>query len=180
MNAANSAYQRYVNARFEIEQTQLGEYTPGALKEMQAAMLEALQSGAPLPEEMRLHLLFGFEHLCAGVEFDLFTPVKRPGGREPPILKKTQDAAIRYLRWCEDGRIKDLSPNSSVGSAYGVSTRTVANWRKAWGEKPLPSLRPMESYGEGDQAAEAARVANHMRINGKQYQRFRAMARRKT
>lgn len=180
MNKANSAYARYLNARFEIEQTQQGEYTPGALKEMQAAMLDALQSSDPLPEEMRLHLCFGLEHLCAGVAFDLFTPVKRPGGREPPILKKTQEAAIRYLHWCKDGRINDKSPTSTVGTAYGVNTRTVSNWLKAWGERPTPPLKPIENYGEVDQAAEAARVARFMSISGTQYPRFKSQAKRKT
>lgn len=76
-----------------------GENSPGAVRLMQRAVLDALRSGTPLPDEMRLHLCLAFEYLCNGVAFDLETPVKQPGGRESPIAKQTQEDAIRYLRW---------------------------------------------------------------------------------
>lgn len=172
-----AAYKRYLDA--SCMPTPNGEYSPAAVGEMQAAMLDALQSGAPLPDEMRLHLCLAFEYLCEGVEFDLVTPVKRTGGREPPIAKKTQEEAIRYLRWCDEGRITDPSPPSTVGTAYGVTTRTVWNWRKGWGDKPTPSLLPMGQYGKVDQKAEAALVGKLMRSGGKQYQRFKPKAKGK-
>lgn len=174
MKKVNDAYERYLDAR-SMPAPQ-GEYSPAALAEMQAAMLAALQSGDPLPDEMRLHLCFAFENLCEGVAFDFITPVKRPGGREPLIAKMTQEAAIRYLHWCDDGRIQDPSPPGSVGVAYRVSTRTVLNWRKAWGEKPIPSLLSLGNYGEVNQTAEAAWVGRLMRIGGQQYQRFKPKA----
>ena len=150
-----------------------------AMSEMQAAMLNALRSSEPLPEEMRLHLCFAFENLCAGKADDLVTPVKKPGGREPPIAKHTQEDAIRYLRWCDDGRIKDLSPLGTVGTAYGVGTRTVRNWREGWGDKPTP---PLLEDGDTEPAVEAERVVECMRHGGNHYQRFKpkAKARRKT
>lgn len=175
------AYHRYLNAR--CTPTPQGEYSPAAVGEMQAAMLYALQSGKPLPDEMRLHLCLAFEYLCEGIAFDLVTPVKRPGGREPPIAKKTQEDAIRYLHWCDDGRIKDPSPPSTVGTAYAVSTRTVLNWRKGWRDKPTPLLLPLAGGGGvNQQAAEADLVGKFMRIGGMQYQRFKpkAKAKRKT
>ncbi len=158
----SAAYRRYVDAR--CLPTPNGEYTPEALREMQAAMLDALRSGPDLPDEMRLHLALAFEYLCAGVAFDLVTPVKAPGGREPPILKHTQEDGIRFLRWCADGRIVDATPSSTVATAYGVSTATVRNWRKAWQGLPTPPL--FEDYG-------AEQVADFMRISGKAYQRFK-------
>ncbi len=137
---------------------------PEAVAEMQAAMLDALRSGAHLPDEMRVHLALAFEYLCAGVAFDLLTPIKHPGGREPPILKHAQEDGIRYLRWCADGRIADAAPSSTVATAYGVSTATVRNWRTAWADRPTPLL--FEDYG-------AEQVADFMRVSGKAYQRFK-------
>jgi len=172
-----AAYKRYLGAR--CMPTPDGEYSPAAVGEMQAAMLDALLSGAPLPDEMRLHLCLAFEYLREGLEFDLVMPAQRRGGREPLIAKKTQEEAIRYLRWCDEGRIADSSPPSTVGTAYGVSTRTVLNWRKGWGDKPTPSLLPMGHYGEVDQDAEASLVGKLMRSGGKQYQRFKPKAKEK-
>lgn len=202
MKNEKSPYERYLDAAFELERTEQGEYTPDALREVQAAMLDALRSKDPLPEEMRLHLCFAFEYLCEGIASDLLTPVKRPGGRESPIFKKTREDAIRYLHWCRDGRIKDPSPVSSVGSAYEVNTRTVQNWLKSWGEKPTPSLRqleadrfrgkmkingketpslmPPEDYIDSIKTAEAARVVRLMRINGERYKYFKSKGKRKT
>lgn len=130
---------------------------------MQAAMLDLLQSGEPLPDEMRLHLALAFEYLCAGVAFDLLTPIKRPGGREPPIAKLAQEDGIRYLRWCVDGRIADAAAVSTVATAYQVSTATIRNWRSAWADRPTPAP---EHFG-------ADTVGEHMRISGKAYQRFK-------
>lgn len=133
------AYQRYVDAR--LMPTPSREYSGAAVREMQRAMLDALRAPGALPEEMRLHLAIGFEHLCAGIDFDLLMPVKQPGGREPPIAKVCQRSAIRYLRWCEDGRIRDVSPVRTVAKAYDVGERTVRLWKAKWGAKPTPPLQ---------------------------------------
>lgn len=133
-------------------------------------MLDALQSGAHLPDEMRLHLALAFEYICAGVAFDLLTPIKRPGGREPPIAKHAQQDGIRYLRWCADGRIADAAAMSTVATAYQVSTTTIRNWRSAWADRPTPPL--FEDYG-------AEQVIDFMRISGKAYQRFKPKPRAK-
>lgn len=157
-----AAYRRYLDAR-DLSRPVGAEWTPAELREMQLAMLDALRSGEPLPDEMRLHLAFAFEYLCDGITFDLLTPIKRPGGREPPIAKRTQDGAIRYLRWCEDGRIADAAAVRTVAAAYGVRDRTVRLWRTAWAAKPAPTLH--EDYGTDE-------VAEFMRIDGRAYRRF--------
>ncbi len=163
--AASSAYRRYVDAR--CLPTLDGAYAADALQAMQTAILDALRGDGPLPGEMRLHLALAFEYLCAGVSFDLLTPITRPGGREPPIAKHTQQDGIRYLRWCDDGRITDPAPASTVATAYGVSTATVGNWRRAWADRPTPPL--FEDYG-------ADQVTDFMRVSGKAYQRFKPKA----
>jgi hypothetical protein len=160
------AYADYLNARFlstDSDPSEGEEYTPVALAGMQRAMLDALQSDGPLPDEMRLHLAFSFEHLCAGIASNLLTPVKRPGGRENPIAKHMQAAAIRYLRWVEGGLIQDNHPTSSVAKAYSVETRTVRNWQNAWRDLPTPGIH--EEYG-------ADVVTRFMKATGKQYRRF--------
>lgn len=160
------AYADYLNARYlstDSDPTEGGEYTPVALAGMQRAILDALQSDGPLPDEMRLHLAFAFEYLCAGIAPDLLTPVKRPGGREEPIAKHMQAAAIRYLRWVEEGRIQDSHPTSTVATAYSVATRTVRNWQNAWCDLPTPGIH--EEYG-------ADAVTRFMKATGNQYRRF--------
>ncbi len=98
--------------------------------QMQEAFLEIFASDQPLPDEMRNRLAIAFEYLCAGVADPLLAPVKRRGGREEPLAKHMQKAAIRYLRWCEDKRF--------VANAYGVSIRTIERWIEEWRDKPIP------------------------------------------
>lgn len=158
---------RYLDAKLLPTQADeiTGEHghTAEALAEMQRAILDALRSTEPLDGEMRRDLAFAFEYLCAGIAADLLTPTKRPGGREPPIAKKMQEAAIRYLRWVEDGRIADANPVATVARSYKVEARTVRNWRAQWQGKPAPSL--YDDYGP-DQ------VASFMQAVGGQYRRF--------
>lgn len=165
MEANNSAYGRYLDA-ISLK-TAGGQYQPEAIREMQAAFLDALRTPGPLPNEMRLHLAWAFEHLCTGIAYDVLAPVKRPGGRELPIAKTTQESGIRYLRWCGDGRIQDGSSTSTVATSYGVSTRTVRNWYAAWNDRPTPPL--FEEYGP-------AQVEKFMRLDGAAYQRFKLKA----
>ena len=162
--AVKGAYRRYVDARARGIAAQGEKYPADVVQAMQEAMRDALNGTAPLPGEMRLHLALAFEYLCVGVEFDLVTPVKKPGGREPPIVKHTQEDGIRYLRWCTDGRIQDSAPGSTVATAYGVSTATVGNWRRAWADRPAPPLFDDDS---------AEQVIDVMRHSGKAYQRFK-------
>jgi hypothetical protein len=130
---------------------------------MQRAILDALRADGPIPGEIRDHLAFAFEDICAGIESDLLSPVKRGGGRERPIAKHMQAAAIRYLRWVADGRIEDKRATATVAEAYGVTDRTVRGWNKAWRELPTPGLA--EEFG-------ADEVARFMRAIGGQYHRF--------
>lgn len=155
------AYTRYLDAK--CLPTPDGKYTPDALYEMQQAMLDALRSDDPLSGEMQSDLAFAFEYLCAGFTFDLLKPVKRSGGSKPPIAKYLQAAAIRYLRWVEDGHISDPRPIATIAEAYQVAERTVREWRKAWRERPTPSL---------DDAFGAEQVTGFMKGAGKQYPRF--------
>lgn len=138
-------------------------YTPEAITKMQHAMLDALRGDDPLPEEMRMHLAFALEDVCEGFISDLLQPVKRGGGRERPIAKHMQEAAIRYLRWVEDGRIPDKRPTATVAEAFDVTTRTVRGWKTAWSDSPTPEVH--DEFG-------ADAVTRFMRATGKQYRRF--------
>ena len=137
MSRTHSPYRRYVDAR--CMPTPDAKHAADAVQAMQAAMLDALRGPGPLPDEMRLHLALAFEYLCAGIEFDLVTPVRKPGGREAPIAKHAQEDGIRYLRWCEEGRIADSSPVKTIAAAYSVEPRTVRGWRAAWHDRPTPA-----------------------------------------
>lgn len=148
-------------------------------------MLDALRAGEPLPNEMRVHLAFAFEYLCKGIAYDLLTPVKRPGGREAPIATHAQKEAIRYLRWCEDGRIQDANAVRSVANAYDVEERTVRGWRTKWKNNPTPEL--FEECGDSGECGDTekdtpkseliekrrAKVATDlMNFSGGAYRRF--------
>lgn len=161
------AYAAYLDAKFlptrADELTGEHKYSPEAIEGMQRAILDALRADGPLPEEIRTDLAFAFEETCAGIASDLLQPVKRRGGRERPIAKHMQAAAIRYLRWVEDGRINDDKPTSTVADAFGVNARTVRNWKEAWRDSSTPSID--DEFG-----AEA--VAKFMKAIGAQYRRF--------
>lgn len=154
-------YGRYLDAK--VVRLETGKFSPDVVEEMQRAFLDALRSKSLLPDEMQVELAFAFEQVCAGIESELLTPIKRPGGREPPIAKHLQSDAIRYLRWCADGRISDTSPTKTVADAYSVDTRTIRGWLTAWKDKPTPVI--FEDYG-------AKQVAAFMKASGKQYKRF--------
>ena len=156
-----SPYGRYLDAK--VGRLETGEFSPHIAEKMQRAFLDALRSRDPLPDEMRVELAFAFEYVCAGYSPELLTPIKRPGGREPPIAKHLQSNAIQYLRWCDDGRISDVSPTKTVSNAYNVGARTVRSWVRAWAGIPTPELH--EDYG-------AKEVTAFMKVSGKQYKRF--------
>lgn len=160
-SSGRKPYSRYLDAKGLP--TPNGKYSPDALLEMQQAMLDALCSDDQLPAEMQRDLAFSFEYLCAGFTFDLLKPINRSGGSKPPIAKYLQAAAIRYLRWVEDGHISDPRPIATIAEAYQVAERTVRGWRKAWRDRPTPSL---------DDAFGAEHVTGFMKGAGKQYPRF--------
>jgi hypothetical protein len=164
---SRKAYADYLDAKSlptqKDESTGEHRYTVEAIAKLQMAILDALRSDAPLPDEMRQDLAFSFEYLCEGVAADLLTPIKRRGGREPPIAKKMQEAAIRYLRWVESGRIADAEPIATVSMSFQVEQRTVRNWRASWRDRPTPSLH--DDYGP-------EHVTMFMKAIGGQYRRF--------
>lgn len=88
------------------------------------------------------------------------------GGAEPPPgipadrrLRLAQEAALRYLRWVEDGRIVDPAPQATVAGHYQVTPATVAQWQAAWAAMPLASSA---DYRPDD-------VIRQMKIGGRQY-----------
>jgi hypothetical protein len=115
---------------------------------MQRSIFELLATGQPLPDEVRNHLLFAFENLCAGARDEILIPVRSKKGGAPgkPIKQHLQTNAIRYLRWVEAGRITDPNAVKMVAAAYDVTEKTVANWVSDWSERPTPDLH--EDFGE--------------------------------
>ena len=76
-----------------------------------------------------------------------------------PLARKAIEAAIRYLRWVEEGRIVDGAPIAAVADQFKVKEETVREWLEAWTGISLAShadLRPDD-------------VARQMKISGRQY-----------
>jgi transposase-like protein len=167
-----AAYRRYLAARCLPARD--GADTREALQGMQAAVLDALRAGEPLPDEMRLHLAFALENVCAGIADPLLSPISKPGGREAPIAKACQEGAIRYLRWCEDGRIHDPAPVATVAKAFDVVERAITGWRRAWRDRETPKLSEAFFTPEDDfdPAEVAAAVRDLMLADGRVYRRF--------
>jgi hypothetical protein len=139
---------------------------PEDMADLQRAMRDALASSQPLPSEIRRFLMVGFDFLCQGAAFPAFMPAGVSGrrGKKPrPVLRYVQEPAIRYLRWCKFKQLTDDDRYGTVANAYGVSTRTVRAWEKAWSGCPLPGL--VEDYGE-------AQVKSFMQAAGISYQRL--------
>lgn len=97
----------------------------------------------------------------------------RGGGRETaapmaslpenPLARKAIEAAIRYLRWAEEGRIADGNAIATVAEQFKVREETVREWLDAWSGISLAShadLRPDD-------------VARQMKISGRQYRTLR-------
>lgn len=162
----DKAYAAYLDAKcLPTIPSETGEhrYTPEAIEGMQRAILAALRSDAPVDDEIRMDLAYAFECICAGLPSELLQPMKRYGGRDPVIAGHMQGAAIRYLRWVEDGRIEDRHPISTVAQAYDVTTRTVRNWSRAWQDSPTPGI--YEEYGSDE-------VTRFMKATGGSYRRY--------
>lgn len=127
---------------------------------MQFAVLQALKSGEPLPDEIRRDLAIAFEDLCAGVASDLLTPVRQRGRPHRPIKRHLQEAAIRYLRWVEDGRIADNQAIKTVASRYRVTEQTVITWQRNWEGKPTPFIAAELVEEEAESVEREAELAD--------------------
>jgi nucleoside 2-deoxyribosyltransferase len=78
---------------------------------------------------------------------------------ENPLARKAIEAAIRYLRWVEEGKIDDSSAIATVADQYKVKDNAVRDWIDVWSGISLAShadLRPDD-------------VARQMKISGRQY-----------
>lgn len=160
------AYLRFLDAISVA--TPEGRYSPEAVQEMQAALLEALRAPEPIPSEMQLFLVDAFEHLCAGVPVPLLTPQRVKGGALPNIAATRLIApAVRYLRWCADGRIHDPAPASTVARIYGVTTRTVGRWQFDWRDRETPPMHA--DWGQkGVERLMHGSAAAYRRITGRE------------
>lgn len=69
------------------------------------------------------------------------------------------EAAIRYLRWVEEGRLTDSDPIFTVAEQYKVRPDKVQCWIDAWSSLSLASH---EDYRPDD-------VIRHMKISGRQF-----------
>jgi hypothetical protein len=188
MNEALTAYLEAKCRPTESRGAAEHHYSRPAVEAMQRAIRDALRSGEPLPGEIRGDLAHAFEELCAGSRPELLAPVPHPGGRQRPIAKALQAAAIRYLRWVAEGRIDDPRPIATVVKAYGVTRRTVHGWVRAWKAEPTPPLaasdagpaaRRIERKGKPRRAQpqvaaldDAQRVREMMTAVGRSYARF--------
>jgi hypothetical protein len=78
---------------------------------------------------------------------------------ENPLARKAIEAAIRYLRWVEEGKIADTEAISTVAVQYKVREDTVREWLDAWSGI---SVALHADYRPDD-------VARQMKISGRQY-----------
>jgi nucleoside 2-deoxyribosyltransferase len=76
-----------------------------------------------------------------------------------PRIRQAQEAAIRYLRWVDEGRIADASPIATVAEHYRLRPAAVERWVAAWAAVSLPSRADYE----------ADDVVRQMKISGRQY-----------
>ncbi|MEW6163593.1 MAG: nucleoside 2-deoxyribosyltransferase [Pseudomonadota bacterium] len=78
---------------------------------------------------------------------------------ENPLARSAIEAAVRYLRWAEDGRIADSNAIATVASQYKVREGVVREWIEAWSGVALASgidCRPDD-------------IARRMKIGGRQF-----------
>lgn len=158
-----SPYQRYLNAILLDYQRQFGskltpngwvvenktdplladkEYSTAAIREMQIAFHEALNSTDPLPDEMRKFLAIGFENLCSGHEFQLFEPYKRRGRPTSPYGEALKAYALNYKQLVDAHIIEDQNPIETIALAYGVNIKTVKNWIQRSNTNTKEIIRP--------------------------------------
>jgi nucleoside 2-deoxyribosyltransferase len=87
------------------------------------------------------------------------TVVPRANLPENPVARNCIEAAIRYLRWVEDGKITNCNAVATVADHYKVREETVQKWIDAWS---VISLASQADYRPDD-------VARQMKISGRQY-----------
>lgn len=80
---------------------------------------------------------------------------------ELPRIRLAQEAAMRYLRWVEGGRIDDGTPLTTIARQFKVGEAAVRQWIDAWSGSALPDP---EGYLPED-------VIRKMKISGRQYRR---------
>ncbi len=78
---------------------------------------------------------------------------------ENPLVRKPIEAAIRYLRWVEEGKIADTEAIATVADQYKVREATVQAWIDAWSGV---SLATHVDYRADD-------IARQMKISGRQF-----------
>ncbi|MDI6747928.1 MAG: nucleoside 2-deoxyribosyltransferase [Rhodocyclaceae bacterium] len=81
-----------------------------------------------------------------------------PTGTDPRE-RLAHEAAIRYLRWAEEGRIADRTPLATIAHQFKVDEATVQQWVAAWSGIALPAA---EGYLPED-------VIRKMKISGRQF-----------
>jgi len=107
--------------------------------ELRLAFYEVLDSKKPLPEDMALELKMAFKTVLGDTTDPLFTPRKKPGGREHPWSKDYIGDAISYLNAVSNGIIIDKTPIKTVAEAFDVDQSTVRKWNKKYTSNKLLS-----------------------------------------
>lgn len=79
-----------------------------------------------------------------------------------PVLRKTIEAAIRYLRWAADGAIADDNAIATVADHYKVKEEKVRRWIDDWSGVSLASH---DDYRPDD-------IIRQMKISGRQFRSF--------
>ena len=87
------------------------------------------------------------------------TPVQAADFPEDPVARDAQEAAIRYLRWVEEGRISDQNSIATVADQYKVKEEAVHQWIDNWAGI---STATQVEYRPDD-------VTRWMKISGRQY-----------
>ena len=78
---------------------------------------------------------------------------------ENPLARKSIEAAIRYLRWVDEGKIADGNAIATVADQYKIREETVREWLDAWSGIFLVSHA---DYRPDD-------VARQMKMSGRQF-----------
>jgi hypothetical protein len=106
-------------------------------QKMQAALARYLicyaAHPAPPPLHMRAAEILGNDLLALSrnESAPLFArAAKRGTKRSSPEIQEAQRAAVRYIRWCKEGRIVDPTPGATVDRCFALSTGTALKWAR--------------------------------------------------
>lgn len=88
-----------------------------------------------------------------------------PGASLPDnsSARKAIEAAIRYLRWAEEGRIADVNAIATIADQYKVGDEIVRSWIDAWSDVFVASH---EDYRTDD-------IVRQMMISGRQFRNLK-------